>query len=1483
MRSVDINTMKSTGSQTNIGRFLFRKGLEMDGFPKKINSFFRHVIGSLCLVLCLNATVVQGQTVVNVRNNDGEVVFQLEFYNPADGTYYGPAYNNTSSFIFSQAQINAVVESAQYWVDVVKPTGEMPYALDENGERYQVQITDDNGMPVYDDYGQPAMEWARQPVVVRVANSAAEAGNAFAMSFGVVTNSHDKYLVGRPQGVIGDGDYVSTAHYEYVDGEGVQIVESEDGAHALIVIGTGWIANPGNQHPSGTTSFDLSPVIVHELGHALGIMDNVEVDTIVYNDNPYIYTYVNPRFSDTLTRWESRLRDNNGNTPLAGKAIGDDVDGMGVIFDIGDVYGDTQPSQVTFVGKHTLDVLYDGNAELIAENINKGVPLQGFTITNAYPTYTLQKWHFNPSGTFSHIDTTNSLMSWQPYRNYQGFIEVEMATLQDIGYDIDRRNFFGRSFYVDGDGPEGDVFVCTSNFGKWDPNTQSYSNVEGNQSTYAIGIHLYARNLNIRYTGSVLSEGQAGTGIRIDGGNNKLEIARGSFVSAKGVNSVGLLTAYGTDHHIIHSGTLVGNGVGGDAVRFDFGVPSVKYGSINRGSYGIDYYDAPDGYTEFGLVPEIQGALVNQFDITGEIIGNKTQISSYYMNPWNDIVTVEFKDFIGSAIYIDNTAHVETINIMDGASITGDIMSFFNGNVLTYMDVVQPYSTSGDWLSGTINALGQEVSSLTAQHLGKGTTLTFGYKADAHGEATMAIDPDFNFKFEDNINVAFDESNRIVLATGVIDTKFVGGFTEFVGNYSFFHSAEISAGATFTLTSVMKKFEIDDGEDDDSDNLDADGNPIVDYERYPTLLPGQGNYSPEYFEATPKLYLVDGMTNNGRFSGVGDIYTSVIGNTTANNGNSQNRFENWTYLFSNRFEMTPMTRSFINNGTIAPGNNDGEDVGTINIYGNLEFGKNSVYEVTISRERLQDHYGGSVDENGNYIDERGNVHDKNTGAIIATGVDPIYQEGNDLIVVSGNTKLDGTLRVIIKPDSIFEEDSTTYTIIQSQTVTAGSGFTNYENNVGFLNMTKEQIVAYQGGFAVQFVINRDPDFFKRRAKTPNELAVATAIDNSFFNAADIAFSLGDTRNSNADLRNMYRQMGAAHRANSALINLWSPSELLFNRIGWGNGQMETGDRGKVDWNRIAGRHARMLGQSPYRQRTGSIWGDYFNTNFNADTDGNSAKYNIHRNGFMIGGEWNLTPYSAVGAIFSYADSKLKQSSDTVKSDDYMLGLYFVCAPFNEFEFKGYIGTGFQEYDFDRYVRNANIYTDSATDLQGIYDRYVADTKGNTLNISLELARPLMLHPTFILRPTLGIDSQFMWQDAFKEKNYNAYYNDNAYGSYLYALNYKRMKFNRSLLRAGFSSETTGSRGGIRMRAFYVTRIDGDDCPTSNVRFMAGGDQFAIQGVKMGSNFLSLGVGTNLWLDGEKTCSFFLDYDANIYNSSRKLDVHTFSIGLLQNF
>ena len=652
------------------------------------------------------------------------------------------------------------------------------------------------------------------------------------------------------------------------------------------------------------------------------------------------------------------------------------------------------------------------------------------------------------------------------------------------------------------------------------------------------------------------------------------------------------------------------------------------------------------------------------------------------------------------------------------------------------------------------------------------------------------------------------------------------------------------------------------------------------------------------------MFVVEGFRNNGRFSGEGSVFVGA-----------QKEFTVVT-LPDGSFLATQAGftahGTLINQGIIAPGPNNGHGepepylggpavtgrkTGVLAIGGNLDMSSpNSVYEVTITDGRATTEHRWLETNAGFELVE---------SEIIGGG----WGVGeSDRLVVSGTTTLGGTLRVYVTPGD-YSPDPTVYTIIQSEGIrwiddpingrisqevpsyVVGTNFEKIEHYIGFLDFQPYGLNAsntYISGKDVQFAVFRDADYFKKQGRTFNERAVATAIDNSLFDSYQVAFSLADNRNNTAEVQNMYHQIAGAVRANSLMINLWNPSEVLFPRIGWGNGQMETGKRGQVDWSRVAGKKAKILGQTPDRSRVGSLWGDVMNTTLNAESDGNSDGYYFNRTGFMVGSELSLTPHSAIGAIASYHNSELKQVGDKVKSNDYLLGAYFVAAPFNSFEFKAYMGLGMQDYDIDRRIYNANIITDRVPleaggmgVLRGINDRYTGKTQGNSFNVSLELAKPFELHPTFILRPTLGFDVQHVWQFGYAENDFS--HLSASYGSNIYALHYTRSHLSRGLLRAGFSSETSGPRGGIRMRAFYVSQLDGDRYPSSTAAFATGGERFTIRGVNVGDGYLHLGVGAHYWFDGEKTSSMFFDYDANIYGVSHKVNAHMVNVGFLQKF
>ena len=1470
-----------------------------------------------------------------VMNDGGEVVFILRICDSSYGPY---APGSESAGELPPDYIAATVEAAGYWVDVLKPYGQMP------GDT-ETAVLDIFGNPVVSANGTPVVVRG-QPVVINVGLDGDAEENAWGDPFTPIPSEKDFTLVTNATALLADKTAVTPVDY---------------GAHAAIGIGTGWVPRSGNQSQVGRGPTDLGPVIIHEFGHVLGIALNLPDSELDLDRWTFLF-----QFGEQLTRWETHLRDNNGNPSAPNKPIDydDPEDGLNFIFDMGDPNSETQPARFTFVGKHVLDVFYDSNPD----NVRKiggnpiGVPLQGLLPNDLYYYFGIpeaDRWWYNMYNSMAHIDTRSSLMSWQMYRNYPMFIEVELAALQDLGYDVQRRNFFGRSFYVDGD--KKTVIYNDAPFWHW--NGTGYEVGTPNTSTYGIGAHLFASNLNVVQRGTIRADGAGAAGIRVDGVNNTLTIAPLTTVTANGLNGIGLLAAYGRDHHLIHRGTLMATGSGGMAVRFDFGEP--LFGE-RLGSYAFDPYDNyMDEANFYGGYPEdLQGPLVKAFDITGSITGTKSgQTATYstgfdtyldnvadtqedfgfteeeieqwreladqrvpgdvtdprnysWLEPWaNSPVSRPFR--WGASIYIDDTAAVERINIMSGATISGDILSRRRLDDLGFF-----------WPSVNRNATVEELM----------TTITFGYKADVNGAATSEIDGNFYFAFKDNINYFryelhpnilvhqgngayvtispaaegplgndtfwefttwddfFDYDALRIVRPGdgyvyadvvtegrsATNLHFVGGTTEFLGTTAYVNSVRIDPGATLTLTPAAQPVYSTITIDGVAYNVSR----LTDVLKTPEIHIG-ATFSNLFWEINPPPGPSPGLTNFGRITGDGVFYFGQ--HTSPNFG-------------GDGYTVTEQVRNsiFVNRGTLAPGPNnghgerdyfvgttliEGRKTGTIAVAGDLDMGSpNSVYEVTITDGRM-------TSEPYWHIDPITGAQTLLERDIIGGG----WGVGDsDRLVVSGTTTLGGTLRVFVTPGD-YSLDPTVYTIIQSEEgYTPGRNFENFEHYIGFLTFEPYQLNASKTYISpydprdLQFMVIRDDEYFKKHGNTYNERSVATAIDNSMHDSYQIAFSMADNRYKPADLRDMYNQMGAHISANSALMNLWNPSETLFNRIGYGNGQMETGTRGRVDWNRIKGKTAKMLGQTPTRaHRTGSLWFDGLHTSFSAesDYDKNSSNYRFSRTGMMVGAEMNLTRYSSLGGIMAYHLGNTRQTGDKVDSNDYVLGAYFVCAPLNEFEFKAFIGFGFQDYKMERNVYNAaimadNLYQDTNLYLmqglmQGGPARYKSDFAGNSFNVSFELARPLELHPTFILRPTLGVDTQYIWQYGATETATR--------GTDVYALSFQKMTHYRSLFRAGFSSETSGPRGGIRMRAFYVTQFDGENYPVSKARFATGGQPFDVRGVNLGGEFLNLGVGTNVWLDGEKTASLFFDYDSEIYGTKKKTYSHTIQFGYLQNF
>lgn len=248
---------------------------------------------------------------------------------------------------------------------------------------------------------------------------------------------------------------------------------------------------------------------------------------------------------------------------------------------------------------------------------------------------------------FSHIELRNSLMSHQNYRNWGTFMEAELALFQDLGYDIDRSKFFGKSYYLN--------------------NIEEENNISYNgEVDYGIGMHIYGDSNKITQAADIQATGDASIGARIDGVNNSYTVGENTKIEMLGNNNLGIAVTYGKGHNItIEQGAEVSaTGENGIAASFDFGKNILGEKYEHRGSYIYSQIDDSDDSSEvlnstadLDEHPELQGALVEKFDIKGSLIGEK------------------------AAIYISDNAYVENINVFDGATISGDIISEWNSMI----------------------------------------------------------------------------------------------------------------------------------------------------------------------------------------------------------------------------------------------------------------------------------------------------------------------------------------------------------------------------------------------------------------------------------------------------------------------------------------------------------------------------------------------------------------------------------------------------------------------------------------------------------------------------------------------------------------------------------------------------------------------------------------------------------------------------------
>ncbi len=255
----------------------------------------------------------------------------------------------------------------------------------------------------------------------------------------------------------------------------------------------------------------------------------------------------------------------------------------------------------------------------------------------------------------------NTLLSDSDFVNYDFYSEIELAALQDLGFDIIPQIYYGSSIYSSGSRAQIQKIVLNKGYFSWDDILKIYDEEKISSIPLSIGTHIYGNYNEVRQQASIASVGYGSTGVRIDGAGNSFILPKQSVIIENGINSTGIAVNYGSNSKLDIDGFVSANRRGGIAVALDFKENMRSDDYEYQGSFvrvRIDDYNNKELSREKAAaleVPEeLKGPLVSVMNVSGTLIGKQ------------------------AAIYIGDTAWVREINFSDRATIKGDIISDYS-------------------------------------------------------------------------------------------------------------------------------------------------------------------------------------------------------------------------------------------------------------------------------------------------------------------------------------------------------------------------------------------------------------------------------------------------------------------------------------------------------------------------------------------------------------------------------------------------------------------------------------------------------------------------------------------------------------------------------------------------------------------------------------------------------------------------------------
>lgn len=252
------------------------------------------------------------------------------------------------------------------------------------------------------------------------------------------------------------------------------------------------------------------------------------------------------------------------------------------------------------------------------------------------------------------LDLDHTLLSKSNYKNYAFFTGHELAILQDLGFKLDSREYYGAMLYHSGTQDQRLSFENYQGYGRYLDESEQVRLDFPSLTPMGVGLHILSSFIDVRQNAGIATIGEGAIGVRIDGVDNTFHLPYRQSIVSNGDLGSGIAVTYGRENQLNIEGNVVADGKEGVAILADFGSnlysDLTEYrGSYQRNSTILDK-DLP--------VPDaISGPLVNKINVSGKISGRK------------------------AAIFISPSAYVKEINLHNGAFVQGGIFSLFTPQV----------------------------------------------------------------------------------------------------------------------------------------------------------------------------------------------------------------------------------------------------------------------------------------------------------------------------------------------------------------------------------------------------------------------------------------------------------------------------------------------------------------------------------------------------------------------------------------------------------------------------------------------------------------------------------------------------------------------------------------------------------------------------------------------------------------------------------